>query len=201
MLHGVICEVLSQLCTLSNQAAVNFNGLKSPLQLSGDIIMWVICGLLISLLSGLAFAFVTRTELLSGTGGLVMIFAAVGLVILQGNELAYLVIIKFVSISVMAVFREDDIEDIMKVGLLASAGFLMLIVHTRYQNVAFPALVTDVAVASGGLVLLRTVRYLPSLIPFILLGIVILVLRNHGMGADVLTEFGEKVMTLVGIMP
>jgi energy-converting hydrogenase Eha subunit C len=201
MLHGVICEVLSQLCTLSNQAAVNFNGLKSPLQLSGDIIMWVICGLIISLLSGLAFAFVTRTELLSGTGGLVMIFAAVGLVILQGNELAYRVIIKFVSISVMAVFREDDLEDIMKVGLLASAGFLMLIVHTRYQNVAFPALVTDVAVASGGLMLLRAVRYLPSLIPFIILGIVILVLRNHGMGADVLTEFGEKVMALVGIMP
>ncbi len=201
MLHGVICEVLSQLCTLSKQAAVNFNGLKSPLQLSGDIIMWVICGLLISLLAGLAFSFITRTELLSGTGGLVMIFAAVGLVILQGNELAYLVIIKFVSISVMAVFREDDLEDIMKVGLLASAGFLMLIVHTRYQNIAFPSLVTDVAVASGGLVLLRAVRYLPSLIPFIVLGIVILVLRNHGMGADVLTEFGEKVMTLVGIMP
>lgn len=197
MLQGVICDYLSQLCTFTKQIAVNVNNAQSLVSISNNVVIWmIISGLLISMLAGLAFSSIIKSEMISSYGGLLIIFTSVGMVVLQSSELAYLVIIKFISVSLMSVFGDEDqaIDNVMKMFILAAVGFLLLILHTRYNNQAFPAIVTDVAVASIGLLVMRAIKYLPCLIPFIVLGVVFAILRNHGMGADVMTEFFENLI-------
>ncbi|MBI1282475.1 MAG: hypothetical protein GC179_30390 [Anaerolineaceae bacterium] len=195
MLQGVICEYLSQLCSFSKQITVNINSAQSLMTLSNNVVLWmIISGLVISLLAGLAFSSIVKSDMMSSYGGLVIILSAVGLLVLQANDLAYLVIVKFISISLMSVFGEQELDQLAKMGILAAAGFLLLILHTRYSNQAFPAVVTDVSVATGGLVVMRTVKYLPVLLPFIAVAVIVIVLHNHGMGADILTEFSENLI-------
>jgi len=148
------------------------------------------------MLAGLAFSSIIQKEMISSYGGLLIIFTAVGMVVLQTSELAYLVIVKFISVSVMAVFgdEEQEIDHVVKMVILAGAALLLLILNTRYNNQAFPALVTDVVVASIGLLVIRAIKFLPCLIPFIVLGVAFVILRNHGVGADVMTEFFENLI-------
>jgi hypothetical protein len=198
MLQGIICDYLSQLCTFTKQIAFNVNSAQSLMTISNNVVLWmIISGLAVSLLAGLAFTSLYKKGTMTGSSGIVIIFTAVGMVVLQSSELAYLVIIKFISISLMAVAGESEIDTIVKLCILASIGFLLLIVQTRFHNQAFPAIVTDVAVATLGMLMMRAVKYLPPLIPFILLGIVVVVLHNHGMGADVLTEINETVISAI----
>lgn len=197
MLQGVICDYLSQLCTFTKQIAVNVNNAQSLVTISNNVVIWmIISGLLISMLAGLAFSSIIQKEMVSSYGGLLIIFTAVGMVVLQSSELAYLVIVKFISVSVMAVFgdEEQEIDHVMKMIILAGAALLLLILNTRYNNQAFPALVTDVVVASVGLLVIRAIKFLPCLIPFIVLGVAFVILRNHGVGADVMTEFFENLI-------
>jgi len=197
MLQGVICDYLSQLCTFTKQIAVNVNNAQSLVTISNNVVIWmIISGLLISMLAGLAFSSIIQKEMISSYGGLLIIFTAVGMVVLQTSELAYLVIVKFISVSVMAVFgdEEQEIDHVVKMVILAGAALLLLILNTRYNNQAFPALVTDVVVASIGLLVIRAIKFLPCLIPFIVLGVAFVILRNHGVGADVMTEFFENLI-------
>ena len=108
MLQAVICDYLSQLCTFSKQVAVNVNSTQSLMTISNNVILWmVISGLVISMIAGLAFSSIVKSGTITGFSGIVIIFTAVGLMVLESSELAYLVIIKFLSLSLMAVFGEQ----------------------------------------------------------------------------------------------
>jgi hypothetical protein len=192
----VICAHLLSLCDLSKHLAGEVNRLNpafhlQPTTIVSVVVSAVLSGLVISLIAGLSFISLIKVDMASSGWLYLALFGGAGIFLFGPSELAFLVVIKFCTFCLLAVFS-DDLENLTVVGLLGLVALLLLIVQTRYNGQTLPALIKDAGIAAFGCFLCRAFRYFPYLPWLALGGIAILILHGHGLGVEVLTEMAEN---------